>query len=100
MAAKKEKPKSSSTNLLLWTAGRFRMVVFFEKEIFAVGEVNHDKFGRLTPGTLIPIIAEKELLSLKPDFLIVLPWHFRDTFLKFTGGYSKIVFPLPRLEVH
>ncbi len=85
---------STKGNVLLQYCG------FSEKEIFAVGEVNHDKFGRLTPGTLIPIIAEKELLSLKPDFLIVLPWHFRDTFLKLAGGYSKIVFPLPRLEVH
>ncbi|MFN7307059.1 MAG: class I SAM-dependent methyltransferase, partial [Acetobacteraceae bacterium] len=65
---------STKGNVLLQYCG------FSEKEIFAVGEVNHDKFGRLTPGTLIPIIAEKELLSLKPDFLIVLPWHFRDTF--------------------
>jgi NDP-4-keto-2,6-dideoxyhexose 3-C-methyltransferase len=73
---------------------------FSENGIFAVGEVNPDKFGKLTPGTLIPIIAEKQLLSLKPDFLIVLPWHFRETFLKLAGGYSKIVFPLPRLEVH
>jgi NDP-4-keto-2,6-dideoxyhexose 3-C-methyltransferase len=85
---------STKGNVLLQYCG------FSEKEIFAVGEVNHDKFGRLTPGTLIPIIAEEELLSLKPDFLIVLPWHFRDTFLKLAGGYSKIVFPLPRLEVH
>ena len=85
---------STKGNVLLQYCG------FSEKEIFAVGEVNHDKFCRLTPGTLIPIIAEKELFGLKPDFLIVLPWHFRDTFLKFAGGDIKIVFPLPRLEVH
>lgn len=85
---------STKGNVLLQYCG------FSESGIFAVGEVNPDKLGKLTPGTLIPIISEKQLLSLKPDFLIVLPWHFRETFLKLAGGHSKIVFPLPRLEVH
>jgi len=85
---------STKGNVLLQYCG------FTEKEIFAVGEVNQDKFGRFTPGTLIPIVQESELMKSKPDFLIVLPWHFRETFLKLAGGGSKIVFPLPRLEIH
>lgn len=47
-----------------------------------VGEVNPDKFGAFTPGTLIPIVSEAELLAKKPDYLLVLPWHFRAFFEK------------------
>lgn len=65
-----------------------------------VGEVNAEKFGCYTPGTWIPIIPEQELLSKKPDYLIVLPWHFKQFFLnnkKLSG--VNLVFPLPQLEV-
>ena len=47
-----------------------------------IGEVNNDKFGCYTPGSKIPIISEKELISMKPDYLLVLPWHFRDGIIK------------------
>jgi NDP-4-keto-2,6-dideoxyhexose 3-C-methyltransferase len=69
-------------------------------DLLAVGEVNSDKFGSFTPGTLIPIIPEAELIARQPDYLLVLPWHFRDTFLKKQlSGKSRLVFPLPALEV-
>ena len=45
-----------------------------------IGEVNEDKYGSFTPGSLIPIVSEDEILSLEPDFLLVLPWHFREFF--------------------
>ncbi|HEY5293652.1 MAG TPA: methyltransferase C-terminal domain-containing protein, partial [Burkholderiales bacterium] len=70
-----------------------------EKDIFCIGDVNADKFGCYTPGTWIPIIPEDQLLAMKPDYLIVLPWHFKRFFLenkKFSK--SKLVFPLPQLE--
>ena len=69
-------------------------------DIFAVGEVNPDKFGAVTPGTWLPIIPEREMLDRKPDYLLVLPWHFRDFFEKshtFTG--LNLVFPLPTLSI-
>jgi len=68
--------------------------------ISAVGEVNKEKFGAYTPGTLLPIVPEKELLAQSPDYLLVLPWHFRRFFLEspaFEG--QTLVFPLPALEV-
>lgn len=69
-------------------------------EMATVGEVNKDKFGAYTPGTLIPIVDEDELLAVKPDYLIVLPWHFREFFLS-SSKYSstKLVFPLPKIEI-
>lgn len=70
------------------------------KDVDFVGEVNPEKYGCYTPGTWIPIIPEQELLEKKPNFLIVLPWHFRKFFVEnksFSG--MSLVFPLPELEV-
>ena len=69
-------------------------------QIIAVGEVNPEKFGCYTPGTWIPIVPEAEILRATPDYLIVLPWHFREFFLKNTAFAGKcLVFPLPRIEL-
>jgi hypothetical protein len=71
-----------------------------EEDISFVGEVNPEKYDCYTPGTWIPIIPEAELLLKKPDYLIVLPWHFRKFFLensKYRG--VNLVFPLPNIEI-
>jgi NDP-4-keto-2,6-dideoxyhexose 3-C-methyltransferase len=65
-----------------------------------IGEVNTEKFGKLTPGSHIPIRSEDELLETKPDYLLVLPWHYREFFLnnkKFKG--QRLIFPLPKFEI-
>lgn len=66
-------------------------------------EVNPEKFGHRTPGTNIPIIPEAEILQQKPDYFLVLPWHFRENILARAGKYReagvKFIFPLPELEV-
>ena len=69
-------------------------------DIVCVGEVNEEKFGCFTPGSWLPIIPEDEMLAKNPDYLLVLPWHFKTFFLnseKFSG--VKLVFPLPVLEI-
>lgn len=70
-----------------------------ENDIGAIGEVNSDKFGCYTPGTWIPIISEQELLDRRPDYLLVLPWHFRK-FFEGNARFSshRLLVPLPRLE--
>ena len=85
---------STKGNVLLQYCG------LSEREIAFVGEVNSEKFGCYTPGTWIPIIPEETLLANKPDYLIVLPWHFKQFFItnkKFSG--MDLVFPLPTVEV-
>lgn len=69
-------------------------------DIEVIGEINPDKFGAVTPGTWIPIEDEKKVLASRPDYLLVLPWHFRDNFLS-NPAYKgqRLVFPLPKLEV-
>lgn len=68
--------------------------------IEAVGEVNAEKYGTFTPGTYIPIAPENELLAREPDYLLVLPWHFRSFFTSSqVFGGRALLFPLPQLEV-
>jgi C-methyltransferase-like protein/methyltransferase family protein/putative zinc binding protein len=66
-------------------------------------ERNPDKFGARTLGTDIPIVSEEESRAAKPDFYLVLPWHFRDEFIQrekatMASGVGMI-FPLPQIEV-
>lgn len=68
--------------------------------LLAVGEVNPDKYGCVTPGTWIPIVPQADLIAQKPDYLVVLPWHFRDFFVTSPElATSTLVFPLPELEI-
>jgi hypothetical protein len=73
------------------------------KDIPAVAEVNPDKFGCFTPGTHIPIISEKEAREMKPDYFLVLPWHFKDGILRrekeFLGNGGRMIFPFPEIEI-
>ena len=48
--------------------------------ITAAADRNPDKWGRVTVGTRIPIISEAEAREKKPDYFLVLPWHFIDEF--------------------
>lgn len=68
-----------------------------------IAEVNERKYGHVTPGTGIPIISEEEAKRLSPDYLLVLPWHFRDHIIQKESSYllsgGALVFPLPSLDV-
>ncbi len=71
--------------------------------IMAAAERNPEKYGRRTPATAIPIISEAEARARRPDYFLVLPWHFRDEFVEreaeFLRAGGHLVFPLPRLDV-
>ena len=74
-----------------------------ENEISCIAEVNKEKFGSFTPGTNIPIMSEEEVKKKNPDYMLVLPWHFRDDIIKREQEYLKsggrLIFPLPEIEV-
>lgn len=76
---------------------------FTEKDIPFIAEVNKDKFGCFTPGTLIPIISEAQARAMHPDYFMVLPWHFKDNTVARETNYlksgGKLFFPLPELEI-
>lgn len=69
----------------------------------AIMERYPQKVGFLTPGSRIPIISEEDGRKRNPDYLIVLPWHFRDEIIRreqaFLEAGGHLVFPLPRFEV-
>jgi len=56
-----------------------------------------------TPGTKIKIISENYSRRLRPDYFLVLPWHFKKEILirekKIRQRGTKFIFPLPRLLV-
>ena len=41
-----------------------------------ISDRNPDKWKKLTAGTNITIISEKESRDLKPDYYFILAWHF------------------------
>ena len=68
--------------------------------IGCIGDVNPDKWGCFTPGTWIPIVSESEALDRNPDYLLVLPWHFREFFLSSTSFVGRtLIFPLPSFDI-
>lgn len=73
------------------------------RDISFFAEVNKDKFGCFTPGTKIPIISELKMKLLKPDYLLVMPWHFRENIILKESEYlakgGKLIFPLPKIDI-
>jgi hypothetical protein len=55
-------------------------------------DVNKDKWGKVTPGMGIPIVEKADA-----DAYLVLPWHFKEFFLKKEG--KMLIFPLPQVEI-
>jgi cyclopropane fatty-acyl-phospholipid synthase-like methyltransferase len=88
---------STKGNVLLQYCG------FTTDDIECIAEVNPDKFGCYTPGTDIPIVSEEVAKSMRPDYFLVLPWHFRPGILKREAAWMAegggMIFPLPTIDV-
>jgi len=88
---------STKGNVLLQWYGINRVMVD------CAADRNPEKAGSRTLGTDIPIVSEAESRAAKPDYYLVLPWHFKSEFLErerdaiFSG--TKMIFPLPEVEV-
>lgn len=76
---------------------------FGPDDIAFLAEVNSYKFGRFSPGTKIPIVSESEIPARKPDYLLMLPWHFREGLIKKENDYllggGKFIIPFPHVEI-
>ena len=74
-----------------------------KEDIPAIAEVNVEKFGCFTPGTHIPIVSEEEARAMKPDYFLVLPWHFKEGILRrekeFLANGGRMIFPFPEIEI-
>jgi hypothetical protein len=71
-------------------------------EIKYAVERNLEKVGRTT-STGIEIISEETMRANPPEFLLVLPWHFKDEIIAresaFLRAGGKLIFPLPTFEI-
>ncbi len=66
-------------------------------------ERNPEKWGTKIASVGIPIISEEQARQEKPDYMLVLPWFFKEEFLRREKAYLKsggrFIFPLPKLEI-
>lgn len=71
--------------------------------IDAIAERSEMKFGRVTVGSNIPIRSEAEMRAAKPDYLLVLPWHFINEFRLREREYLEqggaFIVPCPKFEI-
>jgi SAM-dependent methyltransferase len=71
--------------------------------ITAAAERNPDKWGKVTVGTHIPIVSEEEARTARPDYFLVLPWHFLEEFRQREKAYllsgGKFIVPMPHFTL-
>jgi len=71
--------------------------------IDGAAERNPHKFGLKTIGTNIPIHSEETMRNIKPDYLLILPWHFINEFKerekKYLDNGGHFIIPCPRFEI-
>lgn len=73
-----------------------------------IGEINPKKFGKVTPGTNIPIVNQNKLigsqnLKTTKHLGIIIPWHFRNSIINSAEFYlskgGSLLVPLPFPEI-
>ena len=64
---------------------------------------NVHKQGKFMPGVHIPIHDPKKLMEAKPDYVLMLPWNFKDEILEqqkaFRNAGGKFIIPIPSPHV-
>lgn len=71
--------------------------------ITAVGDTTPAKIGKFLPGSHIPIVSEAQLMQYRPDYVLILPWNWRDEIvdrlhcIRAWGG--QFVTAIPELKV-
>lgn len=88
---------STKGNTILQWCGIDNLLVDF------AADRNPEKDGARTLGTNIPIISEEKSRAMKPDYYLVLPWHFKKEFLErekeMIAKGVGMIFPLPCVDV-
>ena len=66
-------------------------------------ERNSEKWGKKIASVGIPIISEEQARLEKPDYMLILPWFFKEEFLQREKEYLRLgghfIFPLPTLDI-
>ncbi len=61
-----------------------------------------EKVGKYMAGTHNPIVSNEIILKDKPDYIVILAWHFADYIIKnwrAKGVKAKFVVPLPKFKI-
>ena len=87
---------TKGNTILQWCNLDYRMIE-------AAADRNPDKDWARTLGTDIPIMSEERSRAMKPDYYLVLPWHFKKEFIEreqeMIKNGTKFIFPLPTIEI-
>ena len=71
--------------------------------IDGIADMNSDKWGKKTIGTLIPINSPEKMREANPDYLLVNTWHFLEEIMKQEKDYfeagGKFIVALPEFRV-
>jgi len=71
--------------------------------ITSIADMNSDKWGKKTVGSLIPIASPEEMRKAQPDYLLVNTWHFFDEIKKqekeYYGKGGKFIVALPEFRI-
>ncbi|WP_440910904.1 methyltransferase domain-containing protein [Candidatus Pelagibacter sp.] len=74
-----------------------------KNDIDCIADRNPKKDGLFTPGTKIKIVNEEISRKKKPNYYLVLPWHFKKEILKrekkIISKGTKFIFPLPKVKI-
>ena len=72
-------------------------------KISYIADRNPQKVNLYTPGTKIKIVSESFSRMCKPNYYLVLPWHFKKEIIlrekKVIKEGSRLIFPLPKMKI-
>jgi hypothetical protein len=65
---------------------------------------NPYKHGKFTPGTHIPIHPPDTIRETRPDYVLILPWNFKDEIMKQMSDIrdwgGRFIVPIPEVTIH
>ncbi|KQT90187.1 SAM-dependent methyltransferase [Methylobacterium sp. Leaf469] len=71
--------------------------------VAAVADRSPHKQGTLLPGSRIPVVSPEDLLALRPDYVLILPWNLTDEIAREMAAIrdwgGRFVTAIPRLTV-
>jgi SAM-dependent methyltransferase len=69
-----------------------------------VADRNPHKQSKLSPGTHIPVVSPQALMQAKPDYVLILPWNFKDEIRQQLSGIKewggRFVTPVPLVHIY
>ena len=88
---------STKGNVLLQYFG------IYSNKISYIADRNPQKVNLYTPGTKIKIVSESFSRMCKPNYYLVLPWHFKKEIIlrekRAIKDGSRFIFPLPKMKI-